>query len=66
MSDPSIDMWLRFARHLVTGPGASGKLAGAYINQMRNLRRNPPPAESRVINLNDVDDAIEAMLDAQP
>lgn len=63
--NPNMDMWLRFAGHLVNGPGSSGLLAGAYINQMRQLRRSPQTAESVFIDLRDVDSALEAALDAE-
>lgn len=62
--NPNVDMWVRFAQHLVNGPGSSGLLAGAYINQLRQLRRSPQVAESVIVNLRDVDDALEAALDA--
>jgi hypothetical protein len=39
-------------------------LAGAYINQIRQMRRTPQVAESVFINLADIDDALEAALDA--
>lgn len=63
--NPNADMWLRFAQHLVNGPGSSGLLAGAYINQMRNLRRSPQTAESVFIDLADVDSALAAALDEE-
>jgi hypothetical protein len=58
-------MWVRFAGHLANGPGSSGLLAGAYINQMRQLRRSPQTATSVFINLRDVDDALEAAMDEE-
>jgi hypothetical protein len=61
----NLDMWVRFAQHLVNGPGSSGNLAGAYINQIRQLRRTPHTADSVFINLRDVDDALEAALDEE-
>jgi len=60
----NLDMWVRFAQHLVNGPGSSGLMAGAYINQIRQMRRTPQVAESVFINLADIDDALEAALDA--
>lgn len=61
----NMEMWLRFAAHLVNGPGSSGNLAGAYINQMRQLRRTPSTASSVFVNLRDVDDALAAALDEE-
>jgi hypothetical protein len=61
----NLDMWVRFARHLVNGPGSSGLLAGAYINQVRQLRTTPQAASSVFINLRDVDDALSAALDEE-
>jgi hypothetical protein len=58
-----LDMWVRFAERLVNGPGSSGLLAGAYINQLRALLRSPQAVDSVYIDMNDVDGAIEAMLD---
>ena len=58
-----LDMWVRFAERLVNGPGSSGFLAGAYINQIRHLLRSPQAVDSVYIDLNDVDGAIEAMLE---
>lgn len=61
----NMDMWVRFASQLVNSPGSSGMLAGAYINQLRQLRRTPQIAESVLINLADVDDALEAALNTE-
>lgn len=61
----NMDMWVRFASHMVNSPGSSGLLAGAYINQIRQLRRTPQIAESVLINLADVDDALEAALNTE-
>jgi hypothetical protein len=61
----NLDMWVRFAQHLANGPGASGNLKGAYINQMRQMRRTPPTASSVVINLNDIDAGLEVALDEE-
>jgi hypothetical protein len=58
----NLDAWVRFAAHLVNSPGSSGLLAGAYINQMRQFRRSPQNASSVVINLRDVDDALDVAL----
>lgn len=65
VSNPNVEMWLGFAQHLVNGPGSSGLLAGAYINQLRQLRRNPQTSESVYIDLQDVDAALEAALDEE-
>jgi hypothetical protein len=37
-------------------------LAGAYINQLRNLLRSGGNGDAEVINLNDVDDAMGAIV----
>lgn len=58
-----LDMWVRYAEKLVNGPGSSGLLAGAYINQIRQLLRSPQAVDSVYIDLNDGDAAIETMLD---
>jgi hypothetical protein len=62
---PNLDMWVKFARRLVNGPGSSGLLAGAYINQVRQLIRSPQNASSVLIDLNDLDDALEVALDEE-
>lgn len=64
-TNPNAAMWLRFAGHLANGPGGSGLLAGAYINQMRQLRQSPQTASVEIINLRDVDDALAAALDEE-
>lgn len=61
----NLDMWVRFARHLANGPGASGLLGGAYINQIRQAMRSPQAASAVMINLNDLDDALEVALDEE-
>jgi hypothetical protein len=61
----NLDMWVRFAQHLVNGPGASGNLKAAYVNQMRQMRRTPATASSVVINLNDIDAGLEVALDEE-
>jgi hypothetical protein len=63
--NPNIDAWLEFASHMANGPGASGLLAGAYINQMRQARRFPQNAGSVFIDLNDVDASLEAALNEE-
>lgn len=52
--------WLPLARQLASGPGASGVLASALINQMRGLSRMPV-RETTTIDMSDVDAALEAM-----
>ena len=64
-SSANLDKWVRFARHLVNGPGSSGMLAGAYINQIRQLMRSPQNAESVFVNLRDIDAALEVALDTE-
>lgn len=54
--------WLPILTQLASGPGSSGLLASAIINQARALRRIPR-SDAMVLDLHDVDRAIEAMLD---
>lgn len=55
--------WLPIVRELAKGPGSSGLLARTLINQARALQsRGALPATN--IDLQAVDDGIEAMLDA--
>lgn len=63
--NPNADKWARYARHLANGPGASGLLGGAYINQMRQLMRSPQAVRVEMIDLADVDEALAVALDAQ-
>lgn len=58
----NVKSWLAFLQPLITGPGSSGLLAGAYINQLRNMMRTPKLADGFVIDFNDIDDALEAMV----
>ena len=54
--------WLPLVRSLVVGPGSSGLLASAFINQARELRKsNSSP--TTIIDLDATDDGLEAMLD---
>lgn len=53
--------WIPILRELASGPGSSGVLASALINQARHLRRTRR-APARIIDLQATDDAIEAML----
>ncbi len=55
--------WLPFVRQMVTGPGSSGLLAGAYINQFRQIMGTTSQTVPHVINLEDTDDALEAALE---
>jgi hypothetical protein len=61
----NLEKWLRYATHLVNGPGSSGLLAGAYINQMRQLRRSPQNSGVEIVNLQDVDAALAAALNEE-
>lgn len=56
--------WLPLVRQMAAGPGSSGVLASALINQMRALSRMPV-RETTVIDMQDVDAALEAMNAAQ-
>ena len=53
--------WLPILRQLAAGPGSSGALASAIINQARALaaaRQTP----ATIVDMNGADDALEAML----
>ena len=54
--------WMPLIRSLVVGPGSSGLLASAFINQARELRRSGSSPVT-VIDLDAIDDGLEAMLD---
>ena len=62
-SSDNLTSWLPFVRQMVIGPGTSGLLAGAYINQFRQLLRSASVTRSTVINLENIDDALEAGLE---
>ena len=53
--------WLPILRQLATGPGSSGLLASALINQVRQMRQSFVPVT--VIDFQDIDAGLEAMLD---
>lgn len=55
--------WLPLVRQMAAGPGSSGVLASALINQMRALSKMPV-REATVIDMQDVDAALEAMNNA--
>jgi hypothetical protein len=53
--------WLPILRQLAAGPGSSGALASAIINQARELSRfSQTPAT--IVDMESADDALEAML----
>jgi len=52
--------WLPLLRRLVTHPGAGGTLTEAYVAQLSNLIRQPQRSQTLVVNMNDMDDALEA------
>ena len=56
-----IETWGPILRQLVSGPGSTGTLASALINQARSLRQTRT-GPAIVIDLQATDDAIEAML----
>ncbi len=62
-SSDNLTSWLPFVRQMVIGPGTSGLLAGAYINQFRQLLRSASVTRSTVIDLENIDDALEAGLE---
>jgi hypothetical protein len=53
--------WMPLIRQIVVGPGSSGLLASAFINQARKMAQGKPPAA--IIDLDAIDDGIEAMLE---
>ncbi len=55
--------WLPFVRQMAIGPGSSGLMAGAYINQFRQIMNAPSVTKNTVIDLQNMDDALEAGLD---
>jgi len=62
-SSENLTSWLPFVRQIVIGPGTSGLLAGAYINQFRQLLQSASVTRSTVIDLEHIDDALEAGLE---
>ena len=50
--------WLPFVRQMIIGPGSSGLLAGAYINQFRQIIGSTSATTPNVIDLADLDDAL--------
>ncbi len=54
--------WLPFVRQMVIGPGSSGLMAGAYINQFRQVMAASQATTANTINLEAMDDALEAGL----
>ena len=55
--------WLPFVRQMTVGPGSSGLMAGAYINQFRQLMGAASVTKNTVIDLQNMDDALEAGLE---
>ena len=53
--------WMPLLRQLATNPTAGGTLTQAYIEQLSNLQRRPNVV-THVVNMNDLDDALEASL----
>ena len=60
---PGLTAWLPFVRQMAIGPGSSGLLAGAYINQFRQIMGGTSVTKNTVIDLQNMDDALEAALD---
>lgn len=56
--------WLPILQQLATGPGSSGVLGAALIDQTRRMRRAVPRRDAAVIDMQDTDVALAAMLDA--
>jgi len=68
VSNPGIngskfDSWAPILRGLVAGPGSSGQLAAAYIQQMRTVRGKSSVRPPTIIDLSAIDDGIGTMLD---
>ena len=56
-----LELWGPLLERMVTGPGSSGLLAQAYIRQLRRLKQTRINRPAVTLNLNDVDDGLEAM-----
>ncbi len=61
LDNTKIETWAPILRQLVSGPGSTGALASALIDQARSLRQTRV-GPAVVIDLQATDDAIEAML----
>ncbi len=62
-ASPKAGTWLPILQKMAQGPGVSGNLAGALISQGRALRQIPR-REATVVDMQAIDDGLEAMLDA--
>lgn len=58
-----ISSWLPLAQRMADTPGTSGLLRSAFIKQYANVAKRPYAPDTSVINLQDLDDSVEAMLD---
>ena len=56
------ETWRPLLERLVVGPGSSGHLAKAYIEQMRGARQGLVNRPAAVIDMHDIDDGLEAMV----
>ena len=59
-----IKVWYLVEGQLAIGPGSSGVLGAALIDQTRRMRRAVPRRDAAVIDMQDTDVALKAMLDA--
>lgn len=57
-----VEPWLPFMRALATNPTAGGALPSRYVEVLSNLQRQPNRPIRRVVNFNDLDDALDASL----
>lgn len=57
--------WQKILERLVVGPGSSGLLANAYINQMRRTSHATFTRPATIINTDIVDEGIDVMLTAE-
>lgn len=55
--------WLPILQQLAAGPGSSGVLGAALIDQTRRMRQAVPRRDAAVIDMQDTDVALKAMLD---
>ena len=54
--------WLPLLNALASHPQAGGGLTSTFVQQLSNLVRRPSPTNLNIVNLNDLDDALEAGL----
>lgn len=58
-----LSMWAPMIRSMVRGPGSSGMLAGALIDQMRQLAHTPTQRRTTIVDLDQLDEDIALLLE---